>query len=80
MSKLPPSAFARLERLVHRASDRLRELHQENAALRERLGALEGATGAGTGEGWQTERAELVERVEKLVVGLDDLLAVVEDE
>ncbi|HVS65405.1 MAG TPA: cell division protein ZapB [Thermoanaerobaculia bacterium] len=78
----------RLEELVARASSRLRELEEENSGLRERVSVLErGASERTGGEGvasdagqdeWRNERDELVARVEKLVGGLDELLASVE--
>lgn len=80
------SALDRLEELVARASSRLRELEEENAGLRERVleraaaertGGEGGTSGAGPDE-WRNERDELVARVEKLVGGLDELLASVE--
>ncbi|HVS12403.1 MAG TPA: hypothetical protein VMV46_00645 [Thermoanaerobaculia bacterium] len=73
----------RLERLVGRAGERLRELQAENGGLRERVATLEREAAArdgdsGAAEVLRTERDELIARVEKLAAGLDQLLAVVE--
>ena len=79
----PSSALDRLEQLVAQASSRLRELHEENTGLRERVATLEReaeerVAADGAAQALERERSELVGRVERLVGGLDELLAAVE--
>jgi DNA repair exonuclease SbcCD ATPase subunit len=76
-------ALERLEQLVTRAGERLRELRSENAELRERVATLEReaedrAGDADTAAALVSEKDELIQRVEQLVAGLDDLLSVAE--
>jgi uncharacterized coiled-coil DUF342 family protein len=78
-----PAPLDRLEELVAQSSARLRELHEENAELRRRVAAFESEAAEHAGgdqdvSAWQSERDELVGRVERLVSGLDELLATVE--
>ncbi len=66
--------IGRLEALVGRVSSQLRAARVENQQAHKRLaeqGAREQADAA-----WRSERGQLVERVEQLVIGLDDLVAV----
>lgn len=68
-----------LEERVREASSRLRDLRQENAELRARVGELESAlAAAGEGDGeaaaWAAERETIRERVEGLVQHLEQLL------
>jgi chromosome segregation ATPase len=67
-----------LEGRVREASERLRELREENGSLRERvrdleeqLTAVEGSTGSGE---WAREREEIRDRVERLARHLEGLL------
>jgi len=61
-----------LEEKVHLATERIRELANENRELRARL--EEAGTSSEPGE-WQEEKDAIRERVEKLAAGLESLLA-----
>ena len=58
-----------LETRVRDAAERLRELKEENAALKERIRELEGDAGGG----WEEEREEIRRRVEALTRRLEEL-------
>lgn len=61
-----------LETRVRDAAERLRDLKEENAALKERIRELEGeATGR-----WAEEREEIRRRVEALTQRLEELAEV----
>ncbi|HKV09968.1 MAG TPA: cell division protein ZapB [Thermoanaerobaculia bacterium] len=62
-----------LETRVRDAAERLRELKEENAALKERIRELESDTGGG---GWEEEREEIRRRVEALTRRLEELAEV----
>lgn len=69
-----------LEDRVRQATDRLRELREENDGLRERIAGLEAAAAAGPAEpaedtGWDRERDEIRTRVERLTRHLEELLS-----
>ena len=78
MSSEERSPIERLEELVGEASVQLGALRQENRQLRERLQEQVGerSTVGVRQEGWQEDRKELLERVEQLVGGLDELLQI----
>ena len=68
-----------LEERVRAASERLRELRDENAALRQRIGELEmqlddASSGDGAGGRWLEERQEIRGRVERLVQHLEEIV------
>jgi chromosome segregation ATPase len=66
-----------LETRVKEASERLRELRDENQSLQERIDELETKLSAAepNGEGeWQREREEIRERVERLTRHLEGLV------
>lgn len=70
-----------LEGRVREASERLRELREENGRLQERvrdleeqLAAVEGGTGSEGSEEWAREREEIRDRVERLSRHLEGLL------
>jgi predicted nucleic acid-binding Zn-ribbon protein len=73
-----------LESKVHAAAERLHALHEENAALRNRIGELEqklaaapSTPSADTGASqWEEERREIRERVERLTRTLEELAGV----
>jgi hypothetical protein len=65
-----------LEARVHEAAERLRALREQNARLSERVTELEGQLAAREEEGaWVAEREEIRRRLERLVAGLEGLLA-----
>lgn len=71
-------AWQELEATIERAATRLRELQEENAALRRRTVELESALAAPGGEAearWQDERNEVARRVDGLVERLESILA-----
>jgi DNA repair exonuclease SbcCD ATPase subunit len=75
-------ALDRLDQLVRQAGERLRDQRSENAELSERIVELERqleTRAADAAEAWKEEKEALLKRVEKLVEGLDQLLAVAED-
>lgn len=61
-----------LETRVRDAALRLRELKEENAALKERIRELEGEAGGR----WEEEREEIRRRVEALTRRLEELAEV----
>ena len=61
-----------LETRVRDAAERLRELKEENAALKERIRELEGEADGR----WTEEREEIRRRVEALTKRLEDLAEV----
>jgi len=66
------------EAKVRAAADHIRELREENAALRQRIAELEERPAADTPEDtkdthWQEERREIRERVERLTRQLAEL-------
>jgi hypothetical protein len=63
-----------LEDRVRDAAEELRRLRQENDELRARAERLEAAPPAEDGAAWPAERAEIRERVERLVEQLETLL------
>lgn len=71
-----------LESRVREAAERLQDLRQENAALRNRIEDLEtrlAAAESGNGEAaahWETEREEIRRRVEGLTRRLEELAGV----
>ena len=80
----PQEAFERLEKLVREASEQLKRLHEENAALGEENEKLRqqlddasalGNRAADLEASWQSERQAIAERVGKLADGLDELLS-----
>ncbi len=79
MSSPPTDSLGRLEELVANVSTRLRELAAEREELRadrsslqERVEELERQL---EGADWSKERQALVERVERLIGGLDEVIA-----
>lgn len=76
-------AWQDLEATIERAATRLRELQEENAALRRRVVELEGslaAQGSDVEERWQGERLEVARRVDGLVERLEAVLASVAED
>jgi FtsZ-binding cell division protein ZapB len=70
--------LADLEEKVRSAAEELRRLREENHELRaerERLAELEAAQPDPTAAAWQSERAEVQRRMERLVEHLEELLA-----
>lgn len=71
-----------LESRVREAAERLRDLRQENAALRQRIEDLEtrlAAAESGNGEAaerWEVEREEIRRRVEGLTRRLEELAGI----
>ena len=67
-----------LEERVQETAGRLRELKDENAALKERVAELEAelaaAPGAGEKAAWTEEKDEIKGRVEQLAEHLEELL------
>ena len=71
------AAWQELEATVERTASRLRELKDENAALRRRAAELEArlaAEGDETQERWREEREEVARRVDGLVERLESIL------
>jgi predicted RNase H-like nuclease (RuvC/YqgF family) len=67
-----------LESRVREAAERLRDLGQENAALRDRIADLEtrlaaAEGGSGAAGRWEAEREEIRRRVEGLTRRLEEL-------
>lgn len=68
-----------LEQKVKATVAQLKDLRKENRDLKARLKKLkqqadEGDGGGGSSEGWEAERTEICQRVEKLAASLEELL------
>lgn len=71
-------AWQELEQKIEQAARRLRDLGEENAALREKVDGLEAQLAGQVSEAaarWQKERTEVGRRVDSLVERLEGLLA-----
>ncbi|HZF08545.1 MAG TPA: cell division protein ZapB [Thermoanaerobaculia bacterium] len=71
-----------LEEKVREATERLKELREENQALAQKVEALETRLAAvqeghadDASQAWEAEREEIRRRVEKLTLGLEALVA-----
>ena len=78
---MTPRWLGELEKQVKAASEKLRELKNENRELKKKLAALEKKVSRkGSGkqareeEAWQQERQEIRDRVEQLAKHLESLL------
>ena len=71
----PADWLGPLEEKVHATVERLQALQVENAALRQRIEDLEERLAApgDSGAGWEEERREIRERVERLTRTLEGL-------
>ena len=73
-----PEWLEQLESRIQQAAERMRELGEENAALRDKVGGLEKELAQmeqGAASAWDAERAEIRTRVEALAGKLEALLA-----
>jgi len=71
-----------LEEKVREATEKLKELREENQALTQKVEALETRLAAAqegqesdAAQAWEAEREEIRRRVEKLTLGLEALVA-----
>ncbi len=72
-----PEWLEQLESRIQQAAERMRELGEENATLREKVGALEkelAETQEGAASAWDAERDDIRTRVEALAGKLEALL------
>ncbi len=68
-------ALKELEEKISAAGEQLQALRKQNRGLKTKVKKLENElSSSSNGEGWQEERADIHQRVTRLVQGLEQLL------